>query len=241
MPVLRQTGLDGVTLGNNHVLDAGTSGLRETLVHLDDAGISHAGAGMDLAEAREPMIFDLGGTEIGVLSYHGVPSYQWTWATEAYPGTAPLLKKFMREDVERLRREVDLVAVMPHWGMEYTATPEPGQVEFAHAAVDAGADLVIGGHAHWPKGIEVYRGAPIYYGVGNFLLDQSWSEETSTGIFAEITLYKDRVVQTEPVPFIVLDMAQPNFLLPDAGGDRALRKIHKASLGPEFAVYKRRD
>jgi hypothetical protein len=129
---------------------------------------------------------------------------------------------------------VDLVVVSPHWGKEYIATPEPWQVDFAHAAVDAGADIFVGGHAHWPKGIEVYRGKPIFYGVGNFLLDQSWSEETSTGIFAEITLYGERPVQFRPVPFIMLDYAQPNFLVPRGGGDRALRKIFSASLGPEF-------
>jgi poly-gamma-glutamate synthesis protein (capsule biosynthesis protein) len=60
MPILEQAGIDGVTLGNNHVLDAGRQGLAETLGHLDRAGIERAGAGMDLAEAREPMIFDLG-------------------------------------------------------------------------------------------------------------------------------------------------------------------------------------
>lgn len=237
MPILEQAGIDGVTLGNNHVLDAGTSGLEETLGHLDRAGIKRAGAGMDLAEAREPMIFDLGGTKVGVLSHLSIPGYEWAWATETTPGTAPLVEDVLREDVERLRREVDLVVVMPHWGTEYLAEPEPNQVELAHAAVDAGADLVVGGHAHWPKGIEIYEGAPIYYGVGNFLLDQSWSEETSTGIFAEITLNEDRIVQVEPVPFVLLDYAQPNFLVPEAGGDRALKKIYAASRGPEFEAY----
>ena len=237
MPVLDQAGIDGVTLGNNHVLDAGVAGLEETLGHLDDAGIARAGAGMDLAEAREPMIFDLGGTKIGVLSHLSIPGYEWAWATETTPGTAPLQEDVLREDVERLRPRVDLVVVMPHWGVEYLAEPEPNQVELAHAAVDAGADLIVGGHAHWPKGIEVYKGSPIYYGVGNFLLDQSWSEETSTGIFAEITLHEDRIVQVEPVPFVLLDYAQPNFLLPAAGGDRALRKIYAASRGPEFEAY----
>ena len=239
MPVLDQAGIDGVTLGNNHILDAGTTGIRETIVHLEDAGIAHTGAGMDLAASREPMIFELGETKVGVLSYQGVPSYEWAWATETAPGTAPLKTDLMKEDVERLRDEVDLVVVMPHWGKEYIATPEPWQVEFAHAAVDAGADLVIGGHAHWPKGIEVYEGKPILYGVGNFLFDQSWSEETSTGIFAEITLYEDRVIQIQPVPFIVLDYAQPNFLVPKEGGNRALRKVFSASLGPEFEAYER--
>jgi poly-gamma-glutamate synthesis protein (capsule biosynthesis protein) len=234
LPVLEQGGIDGVTLGNNHILDAGTSGLEETIVHLDEAGIAHAGAGMDLAEAREPMIFDLGGTKVGVLSYLGVPSYDWAWATETAPGTAPLLTDVMREDVQRLRSRVDVVVVSPHWGKEYIATPEPWQVEFAHAAVDAGADIFVGGHAHWPKGIEVYEDKPIFYGVGNFLLDQSWSEETSTGIFAEITLYEDRAIQFRPVPFIILDYAQPNFLVPKGGGDRVLRHVFSASLGPEF-------
>ena len=239
MPVLDQAGIDGVTLGNNHVLDAGVSGLAETLGHLDRAGIERAGAGMDLAEAREPMIFDVGGTRIGVLSHLGIPGYEWAWATETVPGTAPLVEEVLREDVERLRDEVDLVVVMPHWGREYLAEPEPDQITLAHAAVEAGADLVVGGHAHWPKGMEIYEGAPIFYGVGNFLLDQSWSEETSTGIFAEIILYGDRVVQTEPVPFVLLDYAQPNFLVPEAGGDRALRKVYAASLGPEFEAYNR--
>jgi poly-gamma-glutamate capsule biosynthesis protein CapA/YwtB (metallophosphatase superfamily) len=240
MPVLDQASMDGVTLGNNHILDAGTTGLNETMRHLDNAGIAHAGAGMDLAEARKPMVFDVDGTEVGVLSYLDVPSYGWAWATQTAPGTAPLLQNVMEEDIKLLRPRVDLILVMPHWGKEYIATPEPQQVDLAHAALDAGADLVIGGHAHWPKGIEVYEGKPIFYGVGNFLLDQSWSEETSTGIFAEITLYEDDVVQVRPVPFIMLDYAQPNFLMPGAGGDRALRKIFAASLGPEFESYRGR-
>lgn len=234
LPILEQAGIDGVTLGNNHILDAGAQGLEETLGHLDDAGIAYTGAGMDLAAAREPMTFELGETKVGVLNYQGVPSYDWAWATESAPGTAPMRERLIVEDIRRLRPEVDLLVVMPHWGNEYLASPEPDQVDLAHAIMDAGADVIVGDHAHWAKGMEIYKGKPIYYGTGNFLFDQSWSEETSTGIFAEITLYEDRVLQTEPVPFVVLDMAQPNFLLPEAGGDRALRRIFSASIGPEF-------
>jgi poly-gamma-glutamate capsule biosynthesis protein CapA/YwtB (metallophosphatase superfamily) len=237
LPILEKAGIDGVTLGNNHILDAGVLGLEETLAHLKDANISSAGAGMDLESAREPMIFDLGGTKVGVLNYQGVPAYEWAWATENIPGTAPLEKDVMREDIKNLRPKVDVIMVMPHWGREYIAHPEPEQVELAHAAVDAGADLFVGGHAHWPKGIEVYQGKPIFYGVGNFLFDQAWSEETSTGIFADIFLYKNRVVQARPIPFIILDRSQPNFLVSDGGGERALNIIFSTSLGPEFEVY----
>ena len=234
LPILQQAGIDGVTLGNNHILDAGVPGIPETKRYLEDAGISYAGAGTDLASAREPMIFDLGGVRLGVLSYLDIPGYEWAWATENSAGTAPLREEVMRKDIERLRTEVDVVLVMPHWGTEYLAAPEPEQVELAHAAVDAGADLFVGGHAHWAKGIEVYEEKPIFYGVGNFLLDQSWSENTSTGIFAEITLYDDQPIQAEPVPFVMLDYAQPNFLLPEAGSNRTLKKIYSESIGPEF-------
>jgi poly-gamma-glutamate synthesis protein (capsule biosynthesis protein) len=237
LPILEKAGIDGVTLGNNHILDAGVLGLEETLAHLKDANISSVGAGMDLESAREPMIFDLGGTKVGVLNYQGVPSYEWAWATENIPGTASLQEDVVREDIKNLRSKVDVIMVTPHWGREYIAAPEPEQVELAHAAVDAGADLFVGGHAHWPKGIEVYRGKPIFYGTGNFLFDQAWSEETSTGIFADIILYKDRVVQARPVPFIILDRSQPNFLVPEGGGDRALNTIFSASMGPEFEEY----
>ncbi len=237
LPILNQAGIDGVTLANNHILDAGFPGLEETLGHLDDAGISYAGAGADLDTTREPMIFDLGGIKVGILSYQGVPSYEWAWATEDTPGTAPLQEDVVREDIERLRPEVDLLVVMPHWGIEYTAPPEPEQVELAHAMVDAGADLIVGDHAHWAKGIEVYDGRPVFYGTGNFLFDQSWSEETSTGIFADIVLYEDRVVQARPVPFVILDRSQPNFLVRDELGEKALNTIFSASLGPEFEAY----
>ncbi|MGB3635140.1 MAG: CapA family protein, partial [Rubrobacteraceae bacterium] len=194
LPILDQAGIDGATLGNNHILDAGAPGISETKRYLEGAGISYSGAGMDLSSAREPMVFDLGGVKLGVLSYLDIPGYEWAWATDNSAGTAPLREEVMKEDIERLRAEVDVVLVMPHWGTEYLATPEPGQVELAHAAVDAGADLVVGGHAHWIKGIEVYEKSPIFYGVGNFFFDQSWSENTSTGIFAEITLYDDQPI-----------------------------------------------
>ncbi|MGF1473564.1 MAG: CapA family protein [Rubrobacteraceae bacterium] len=237
LPILEQAGLDGVTLGNNHIMDAGVPGMQETQRYLEEAGISYTGVGMDLASAREPMVFDLEGVKVGVLNYLDVPSYQWSWATETQPGTAPLQEELMREDIERLKNRVDVVLVMPHWGTEYLAEPEPGQVEMAHAAVEAGADILVGGHAHWVKGMEIYEEKPIFYGVGNFLFDQSWSEATSTGIFAEIMLYGDRPVQSEAIPFVMLDYAQPNFLLPEAGGNRVLRNIFSASVGPEFEEY----
>jgi len=235
--VLEGFGVDGVTLANNHVLDAGPEGLEETIGHLDERSIRHAGAGTNLAAARKAMVFDLDGVTVGVLSYQNVPGYEWSWATEDAPGTAPLVAGVVRRDVERLRGRVDVVVVSPHWGREYTATPEPGQVRLARAAADAGADLVVGHHAHWVKGMEVCGDAPVFYGTGNFIFDQDFSEETSVGLFAEATLLGDRVVQARAVPFVILEKGQPNFLVPEGGGDRALGEFFAASVGEEFEAY----
>lgn len=73
LPILQQASIDGVTLGNNHILDAGAPGLQETLGHLKDAGIRSTGAGMNLQAAREPMIFELGETRVGILNHQGCP------------------------------------------------------------------------------------------------------------------------------------------------------------------------
>lgn len=127
LPILSEAGIDGVTPSNNHILDAGEAGLYETISHLGAAGIRHTGAGRDLAAAREPMIFDLEGTTVGVLNYQNVPGYEWSWATDDSFGTAPLTGEILREDIRALKEEVDTVIVLPHWGGEYTATPEAGQ------------------------------------------------------------------------------------------------------------------
>ena len=77
--------------------------------------------------------------------------------------------------------------VFPHWGTEYDPTPFAGQRELAQAAIDAGADMVIGNHAHWAGAMEVYKGKPIWYALGNFVFDQTWSEPTMEGITLELT------------------------------------------------------
>ena len=76
----------------------------------------------------------------------------------------------------------DIVIVFPHWGAEYSARPFTGQQRLARQIIDAGADMVIGNHAHWAGAMEVYKGKPIWYALGNFVFDQTWSEPTMEGI-----------------------------------------------------------
>jgi poly-gamma-glutamate capsule biosynthesis protein CapA/YwtB (metallophosphatase superfamily) len=194
--LLADAGFDVLSFAGNHTLDRGPSALRDTLDAATEAGLSVIGAGADLATARRPAIVDVEGTRIGVLAYCSVTPRGFA-ATADRPGVAPLRARTFYEqvdwqpgtaprihtttwpadlaamaaDIAALRPEVDVLVVSAHWGIHF----EPGtiadyQYEAAHAAVDAGADLVIGHHAHVVKGVEFYRGAPILYSIGNLTL-----------------------------------------------------------------------
>jgi poly-gamma-glutamate capsule biosynthesis protein CapA/YwtB (metallophosphatase superfamily) len=124
-----------------------------------------------------------------------------------------------------------VVIVFPHWGTEYDPTPFRGQQTLARAALDAGADMVIGNHAHWAGAMEVYKGKPIWYALGNFVFDQTWSEPTMEGITLELTFRGPTLVQARMRPHIILDKAQPNFLDPAGDGRVVMGQVFDASKG----------
>jgi poly-gamma-glutamate synthesis protein (capsule biosynthesis protein) len=122
----------------------------------------------------------------------------------------------MQEQISALAEEADVVAVAFHWGGEYVYVPasSPGiapddPVEIAHAAVDAGADLVIGNHPHWVQGVEFYNDGFITYAHGNFIFDQMWSYETRVGVVGKYTFYDDTLIGVEFTPVLIEDYAQP--------------------------------
>ncbi len=227
---LARAGIDFVSLGNNHIGDAGRAGIVETRRNVERWGIAVSGAGANLAEAHAPAWLEAGGLRIAVFGYDTIAKYYA--ATEDRPGSAQLTAAAARADIAAARKAgADLVVVYPHWGVEYRATPTAAERRLAHALVDAGADLVIGNHAHWAAAMEVYEGKPIWYALGNFVFDQTWSEPTMEGILLELTFAGRELVQVRLHPFVILDRAQPNFLDPSGSGAVVLRQVFDASKG----------
>ena len=97
--------------------------------------------------------------------------------------------------------------------------------------IDAGADMVIGNHAHWAGAMEVYKGKPIWYALGNFIFDQTWSEPTMEGVTLELTFRGKDLAQVRMRPHIILDKAQPNLLDPAGDGRVVLGQVYGASKG----------
>ena len=192
---LGRAGFHVATLAGNHIFDAGPDGIADTVEGLRMQGIQTTGAAMNLADARKPAIVERGGIRCGFLSYNCVgPRESWASQTKAgcayvkvithyeldfaMPGGPPTVYTFadpvtlerMQADIEALKKQVQVVTVALHKGMGHMpATLAMYESAVSKAAIDAGADIVVGHHAHILQGIEVYRDRPIFHGLGNFV------------------------------------------------------------------------
>ena len=197
---LKQAGIDAVGLANN--VNYGEAAIKESIAHLDRAGILHTGAGANSVAARAPAIIERNGCkiaflqrssvywatnheatkdsagiavirghtayqvpmykmkrEIPPLNRPGIPPYILTWADKAY------LEQF-QADLAEARKVADIVVCSFHWGLHKDVLDY--MKEIAHCAIDGGADVIIGHGPHYSLGVEVYKGKPIYYGLGSF-------------------------------------------------------------------------
>lgn len=210
---LIEAGFDALNLANNHMLDYRVEALYDTMAQLDEAGIARFGAGRDLTEASRPVILERCGLRIGILGFtstlptgfaasddqpgvnplRALTSYRQFRNPDEYPGTAPLVETRpvaedlarMVAEIGRLKTETDLVLVYQHWGESMNETVHDFQRVIGHAAIDAGAAGVFGGHQHVISAIEFYKGAPIIHGMGNLVFDfvaPFFTEETKRTI-----------------------------------------------------------
>jgi poly-gamma-glutamate synthesis protein (capsule biosynthesis protein) len=150
------------------------------------------------------------GLKVGFLAYSDFHDIFWSFAerftfaaTQTRAGMAPAVTSLMAEDVRRMKKSADFVVVSVHWGQEYMRFPDSSQVDRAHALVDAGADVVFGHHPHVLQPVECYKGALIFYSLGNFVFDQEGEKETESMI-ATVSLRKGMPYEAELVPMRII-------------------------------------
>ena len=205
---VRWAGIDAVSLANNHTLDYGTGALADTMRALEGYGIGHFGAGRDRESSYEPRIFDINGQRVAFLGFTDLSNVGYP--DPSLPTPAPAYSpERVAEVVKAASERADVVIPYFHWGVEYVATPNSRQRSLAHAAVDAGADLVIGAHPHWVQTTERYKGKLIAYSLGNFVFDQMWSRETRQGVVATFTFAGSQIVGVRYTPILIEDYNQP--------------------------------
>jgi len=197
---LKFSGVDVVNLSNNHIRNYGWDGVLQTENLLIQNNILTTGLTTTGSCANKPYfcskktVKKIDDITVGFLGYTivGVSADQ----------------NLLVSDIGSFDDEVDVLVVSFHWGAEYTRSPvgapdDPRDI--AHLAVDNGADLVVGNHPHWIQGLEDYKGAKIFYALGNTIFDQEWSTETKTGIIAKLTFSDSDFKDIEIFPLRLQD------------------------------------
>ncbi|MBP7119521.1 CapA family protein [Candidatus Woesebacteria bacterium] len=192
---LTESGIDIVTLANNHTKNYGEAGLTQTKQLLEEEGIKVTGVGT-LTEIEKAQ------TRFGFIGF------------DKDQQSNPVLTSEEKKLVTDANATVDILVVSLHWGVEYKAHPTEGQRRLARELVALGADVIVGHHPHWVQDHETISGVPVYYSLGNLVFDQMWSEETKKGLVVKLTFENKKQINEELLPVYMKNHAQPQFVSP---------------------------
>jgi len=200
---LADTGFDVMSVATNHIKNCGISNCGDraffdTLANLRRVGILPVGAGENLPEAMQPVIVTLNGVRFGIVSLGQLEPL--AFATENTAGIAVLNPENLRAAIAAARQVSDVVIAMPHWGPEDSPLPNWIQRDLARVAVDAGADLVVGNHTHVVQAVTEINRVPVFYGLGNFVFDQTWARDHQQGVILRVYFEGDRYSGYEFLP-----------------------------------------
>ena len=206
---VKAAGIDLVTFANNHVLDYGPVGLSDTLAAVHGAGMPYVGIGSDAAAAWAPYLTTIKGRRLAFIGVSQVEELASSWvATASRPGEANAIDlAHTLAAVTAAKKQADTVIVFMHWGTEGNSCPNAAQRALAPQLGAAGADIIIGAHAHTLQGSGWLGRTFVAYGMANFLW---WlpSYSTETGVL-KLTLHSDGTVADRFYPAIVSDTGQP--------------------------------
>lgn len=167
---VKKLNVDVVSLANNHFFDLKAIGAQHTIQLLEEYGIKHCGAGMNLEEARKPAVFSVSGKSIAFLAFCDIHKYMGfiPIAKEDSAGVNPLDEEYALNEIRNAKKQYDYVVVMPHWGREHTFETTIWCYQMAHKMFKAGADLILGSHPHRVQAVVNKRGKSVAYSMGNF-------------------------------------------------------------------------
>ncbi len=191
---LQLAGVSLASTANNHARDCAAHGVEYTVAWLRSHGIQPLGSSESEAATHAGVVLVRHGVRFGFLAYtYDQSNGNWR-DTDARIALAD--PQAVCRDVAELRKRCDVVIVSMHHGIEYMPKPSKAQEEFAHAAIDAGATLVIGHHPHVIEPEEHYKSGLIFYSLGNFVFDQYQREATQHGEVVQISFLGKQVLAT---------------------------------------------
>ena len=239
---LKESDITMVSLANNHIMDYGGAGLKDTLTALDEAGIQHAGAGMTESQAETPVELNVNGVSIAFFSWTDIiPDFFLAYGDEPGVVSARMNMDDACKRIREAKETHDLVIVAMHWGVEYQDyIDEAQQLEPAHKLVDAGADVVWGNHPHVIEGIEFYNGSLISYSQGDFVCDH-YSEKTGESFILNFDITQDGITNVRATPVYLDDKYGIPSIVTGEHATSILERLEQISEGMSSAFEIRDD
>lgn len=258
MRALTSAGFNAVGMANNHNMDYGPDGLMQCVGLLDKANIAHTGGGRNLVEAHKPAIIERNGTKVALLAYTSVyipgytaednrpglstlrvnTSYQAPDNAYYQPGYPPLVstvpdamdQERMMNDVREARKQADIVVAGFHWGVSWGYGKVVGyQKELGRAAIDAGADLILGCHPHSLQAMEFYKGKLICYCMGNFVMDGMTNDHFGADtIILKCMIKNKKITKCSFIPVRISEQWQP-YIVDRVIGLEVMKKMDSIS------------
>lgn len=200
LDALKAHGFTHLNMANNHTVDQGRRGLRDTWQNVSQAGMVAVGAGENMAEASRPVLLASAPREVWLVASLRMSLENFPFLTDR-PCVSQLPFDSLVTQVQHLRAEKPraVIVVSLHWGAEHTLKPMPQQRQQARRLVDAGADLLVCHHTHTLQSIEEYKGKQIYYSIGNFIFDPSQPVNRQACVVRLNVTADDLSVETLPV------------------------------------------
>jgi len=211
---LNFAGFNVISMANNHAFDYGREAFEDTMKRLKTTGIDCVGADFSGTEAFSPVIKNVDDIKIGFLAYTNLGSPYWeattntsglAWINEGLLGLA-------KQQIKTAKEKVNILIVSLHAGEEYQKTPTQFQIDFSRMAIDAGADIIVGHHPHVVQPDEIYKDKYIFYSLGNFIFDQSFSEETMQGEIVKVLIEDKKIKEAVPIDIKINGYFQPEIL-----------------------------
>lgn len=238
LAALTGAGFDVVSLANNHSMDCGRAGLIETMRNLNGSGLRWCGAGLTQAEAEAPVILNAKGIRIAFVGFTAIKPPALLKDEGATVATAD--RASLQRAVAAARGEADVVVVSLHWGIEYASRPGAEQRELAHAAAEAGADLILGHHTHTLEGLELIetrngegvRRTLVIYSLGNFVFDspRAFGKRVRESVILRCKVDGEGLVSAGLVPVVL----ENNLPRPASGEEAQSILARMASLSSEL-------
>lgn len=225
LSIYKEMGVNLVTLANNHIYDYGREAFYDALNALEEYNIPYIGAGRNKEEAKKPFYYIINGYKIAFVNATRAEKYILT--PEATETAGGVLRCYNSTEfinlITETKKQSDYVIALVHWGKEDSTELEQVQIDTSKQYIDAGADIIIGTHAHTLQGIDFYNNKAIIYNIGDFIFNH---ESKDTGIF------QLKIDNNGEFSYYFLPCRQHDkytYLLKDSEKERVLNKMRKLS------------